>query len=60
MMLRKILVDYRNQHGISVREAAKVIGISAAALSRWENGRPISADNWKKILLWLMSDQPRA
>lgn len=41
---------------IGVREAATVLGISAATYSRIENGKQIDADTQLKLINWFFSD----
>ena len=49
-----LLLERRNGRGI--REVAKEIGISAATLSRVENGRLPNIEAFKKICDWLQVD----
>ena len=43
---------YRRVNKISLRDAAKEIGISAASLSRIERGRRPDIDSFVKIVMW--------
>ena len=38
---------------LSVRDAAKQIGVSPATVSRYENDRDLSAENFMKVCHWL-------
>lgn len=57
-MLPKILKAYRLQEKLSVRDFAKVIGVSHSVLWHFEQGdREISGDSWVKILHWLLTSE---
>lgn len=52
MMIGKMIASYRHANGISVRDLAKIIGVSSATLNRIERCRPCSSNSLAKILLW--------
>jgi transcriptional regulator with XRE-family HTH domain len=58
MMLGHVLARYRWAQQITVRDAAKVMGISAATLSRIEHGEMMDGMTMAKILIWLLAVQP--
>jgi transcriptional regulator with XRE-family HTH domain len=57
MRLGKVLADHRYATRVGVREIADEIGISAATLSRIENGGECEARILIKILTWLFSEE---
>lgn len=56
MNLQQLLVAYRQVHRLSVREAAKKIGVSYNALWRFENGKEINTKSLARILRWLFEE----
>lgn len=46
------LAFHRRGLGLSLRDAAKELGVSAATLSRVERGEKPDIDNFVKICLW--------
>lgn len=60
MRLGKVLADHRYARRIGGRELADEIGISAATLSRIENGGECEARILIKILTWLFSEEKEA
>lgn len=54
MMLARLILAYRKQNKISVRQLAKSIGMDYSALSRFERGREVTSKQWMLIAKWLM------
>lgn len=54
MKLGEIISRWRKMCDVTIREAAKDIGISPATLSRIENGKPSDGKSLALILTWLM------
>jgi transcriptional regulator with XRE-family HTH domain len=46
----------RFHYGLNIRDAAKMIGVSSATLSRIENGKGCEAANFMKVLNWLAGE----
>jgi transcriptional regulator with XRE-family HTH domain len=53
-MLGVVLKAWRDQNGINIRDAAKIIGTSSATLSRIENGKNTDANTLVRVLDWLL------
>lgn len=47
------------RNGRSLREMGKMVGVSAATLSRAENGQEISLESFRRIEAWLRPDDSR-
>ena len=56
MRLGDVLAKWRWAAHITVRDAAKMIGISAPTFSRIERGEPMDGATMAKILKWLLQD----
>lgn len=56
MRLFKLLANWRWAEKITMREAAKEIGISAPTLCRVEKGEKMDGKTLSKILSWMMSE----
>lgn len=57
LRLASVLKTYRWAERITVRELASRIGISAATLNRFEDGRgDLSGECLSKILRWLLTE----
>ena len=54
MRLAQSLYCYRKSLSLSLRAAAKEIGVSYSVLDRFERGGEIEAGKWVKIVLWLL------
>jgi hypothetical protein len=54
MRLGAVIADWRWANRIGVREATKLMGVSAATLSRLECGKNCDGDTLAKLLLWLL------
>ena len=54
MRLGAVIADWRWANRMGVREAAKLIGVSIATLSRVECGNGCDGDTLAKIMLWLI------
>jgi hypothetical protein len=54
MRLGAVISDWRWANRMGVREAAKLIGVSIATLSRVECGKNCDGDTLAKIVLWLI------
>lgn len=60
MKLAEVLKNYRWATHKTVRELGKEIGISAATLNRFEDGRgELSGECLAKVLTWMLSAEPR-
>jgi hypothetical protein len=57
MKLEHVIYGWRVNGELTLRDAAKIIGITHLALHRFESGKPISQDNFSKVLRWLLSEQ---
>lgn len=57
MRLGSLIAAWRAANRYGTRELAKQIGISAATLSRIENGRNCDATSVGKLLIWLMAQE---
>jgi transcriptional regulator with XRE-family HTH domain len=55
MMLGDLIKAWRQKRDLSVRDAAPQFDVSAATLSRLENGRPIDADTQLKLIVMLFT-----
>jgi hypothetical protein len=55
MQLSEVLKQWRWAKKISVREAAKLIGIGFSTLSRVENGEDPGGESLAAILKWLLT-----
>lgn len=55
MKLGELIKEYRWAKRINVRDLAKIIGCSAATLSRFERGRNPDGITTTKILKWILS-----
>ncbi len=55
MKLGEVLMKWRKMADLTVRDAAKDIGISAATFSRVERGFPTDGRTLAAILRWLMA-----
>jgi len=58
MQLGIIIERWRWATRTSIRDAAKLMGISAATLSRIENGRQMDGAALAKIMRWMLSEVP--
>ena len=54
MRLGAVISDWRWANRIGVREAAKIMGVSAASLSRLECGNACDGTTLARIMLWLI------
>jgi len=54
-MLGEVMRLWRQEHRLSVREAAAQVGISAATWNRIERGHGLSAQVLVKLLDWLVN-----
>lgn len=59
MMLPKLVRSYREQHNISVRGLAKIIGVDYSTLFRFECGKEITVSTWVKIVKWALVEDAR-
>ena len=57
MNLNHVLKQWRWAERITVREAAKVLGTSAATLSRFERGEDCDSVTLSRILRWLLAER---
>lgn len=56
-ILGRLLVTYRAQRGIGIRELAKEVGVSSATLSRVERGHAMDATTLIQIWTWLQQPE---
>lgn len=54
----KTILDWRNAHGASQRALADMLGVSDAAVNRWENGQEIPGPASKLLDLLINGVQP--
>lgn len=59
MRIGNLINSWRRIQDIGIRDAAKMIGMSASTLSRIENGENFDAQTMAKILTWLFAAEPR-
>ena len=57
MNLGKVLKDWRWANKMSMRDAGKIWGLGAATVMRLEQGHDPDAKTFKKIFIWLLSEQ---
>lgn len=55
MQVGKVIRAYRQKEDIGVREMAKILGVSAATVSRVERGFAPDGHTMAKLLVWLFS-----
>jgi plasmid maintenance system antidote protein VapI len=55
MILPELLDSYCKTKAISLPKLAKIIGIRYHTLHRFMNGHEISAENWTKIVIWMLT-----
>ena len=55
--LGEVIAGWRRDRRMGIREAAKLIGISHATLSRVENGKPADGKTIVRLLDWLLHDK---
>lgn len=60
MKLGQVIRKYRVTSELSLRHVGKEIGIGAATLMRFEQGRDADAQTLAKILAWLFKDGTRS
>lgn len=60
MQIGFVLQAWRWSTHTSIRDAAAAIGISAATLSRIENGRQMDGEALAKIVRWLLAKKVAA
>ena len=58
-MLGRVICAWREKEGLTIREAAKLIGFSYSTLSRIENGMSVDGRNLKKLLRWLLQEDAK-
>jgi len=56
MRLGLVIAAYRHQQNISIRNFARLLGVSPAALHRFEKGGMIDSPAWLRVLTWLLAD----
>jgi transcriptional regulator with XRE-family HTH domain len=56
MRVGDVLRGWRLHREIGLRELAKALGLSPSTLSRLETGEDVSAQNFAKVLRWLMEE----
>ena len=54
-MIGKLLKLYMAVEGLSVRDTAKAIGVSASTISRITSGKSIDAATMLKLINWLFA-----
>lgn len=55
MILGQVIKSWRKDQDVSLREAAKMMGLNLNALHRLENGRTCDGDNLVRVLKWLFN-----
>lgn len=51
----EVLMAWRRESGLNIREGARVIGVSAATLSRIERGKGVDGATMIKLFNWLFA-----
>lgn len=51
-----VILGWRQDEGMNIRDAASMIGVTHATLSRLERGLPIDADNLIAVWRWLTGE----
>ena len=46
---------YRAVHDLTLREFAKLVGVTAPTIMRIEEGRQTDAGTWLKLQMWMLS-----
>lgn len=54
--LGRVLHRWRINEGVTLREAAKQIGVAAATLMRLEHGRQPEGPTLVKLMVWLLAE----
>lgn len=57
-MLAELIVSWREKNRVTIRQLAKIIGLSASALCRFECGKSLSGKAWAKIMVWVLIGEP--
>jgi transcriptional regulator with XRE-family HTH domain len=58
MRIGELIRLWRAENRYGIREAAKLIGVSSATLSRVERGEGMDAQTLAKLLNWIMETTP--
>jgi transcriptional regulator with XRE-family HTH domain len=52
MILGELIKSWRKDHEVSLREAAKMMGLDLNALHRLEHGKTCDGENLVRVLKW--------
>ena len=55
MILPQLLKLYRQDHELSLRQAARLIGMDHSALHRFEGGRSLDQKQFARLLTWVLN-----
>jgi len=53
MRIGLLINNWRRIQGIAIRDAARMIGVSASTLSRIERGEDVDGASFRKIMIWI-------
>jgi transcriptional regulator with XRE-family HTH domain len=56
MLIGTVIRKWRHAEDLGLRDAAKLIGVTHATLSRIERGKPMGAATLVKLLAWMFSE----
>ncbi len=56
-MLAHLIKLYRLEHGITLRDFAKQVGIGYLALRRFEHGQQVEKKTTLRIIVWLLNEE---
>lgn len=56
MLIGQLIAEWRERHGYTLRELAKIIGIETTALHRLEHGKDIRDRPLGLVICWLLTD----
>ena len=59
IFIRKLMVGARQAKGLDLRDCGKSVGVSAATLSRFENGKLIDIITFLRCIEWLQKETGR-
>jgi predicted transcriptional regulator len=59
MKFGKFLKGVRESNGLSLRDLARIVGTSAATLSRIERGLVCDPDAMARVFVWLMTPEKK-
>ena len=59
LRISALVKDYRIRRGLSVKEMGRRLGVSAATVSRLENGKEVSGVTVIALMKWSLTDVSR-